>query len=185
MYLIPFKVKMIYILIILCVGGLTLITYFQNKHLIRKKRLLRISGDVIRDYAYKLDKTRDSLDKANEIMRNHLYYMSEPKKLESLLYLALKDREEAHNWTCVAILECGYNLDSKWVINYNNLFGLSYDNKPIEFKNENECIDFLIKWIKDNPNDKSLPFANYLIDKGWASDPYYIQKFNIIKKKYK
>ena len=106
------------------------------------------------------------------------------KLLEIELELILNDEEQAINWTCVAILECGHQLNSEWVTQYNNYFGLSYNNKPHIFKTPEECILFLQQWINNNPNDKNLPFANYLIDKGWATDPNYIAKFNSVRENY-
>lgn len=106
------------------------------------------------------------------------------QQLEIVLEQALKDKEQAINWTCVAILECGHGLNSEWATKYNNLFGLSYNNKPHIFENINDCLTFLKQWINNNPNDKNLPFAEYMIDKGWATDPNYIVKFNSVRENY-
>lgn len=152
--------------------------YFDVKRLNdRNKQLEKENLEVIDSYKKQYQKKVDYL--------NLITSKLTPKQnIEVLLTRDLGDKEQAINWTCVAILECGHELDSEWVIQHKNLFGLSYNNEPITFNSINDCIRFLKKWINNNPNDKNLPFANYLIDKGWATDPNYIAKFNSVRENY-
>lgn len=152
--------------------------YFDVKRLNdRNKQLEKENLEVIDSYKKQYQKKVDYL--------NLIESKLTPKQnIEVLLEKELGDKEQAINWTCVAILECGHELDSELVKKHNNLFGLHYANKPIDFKDTNQCIDYLNTWIRDNPNDKNLPFANYLIDKGWATDPNYIAKFNSVRENY-
>lgn len=152
--------------------------YFDVKRLNdRNKQLEKEKLEVIDSYKKQSQKEVDFL--------NLIASKLTPKQnIEVLLERELGDKEQAINWTCVAILECGHTLDSNWAVLYKNLFGLSYNNKPEKFNSTRDCIKFLKQWIRNNPNDKNLPFANYLIDKGWATDPNYIAKFNSVRENY-
>lgn len=60
----------------------------------------------------------------------------------------------------------------------NNLFGFSYKGKYLEFDHWKESVDYYSRW--QSRHYKSGNYYDFLIDRGYAEDPEYINKLKRI-----
>jgi flagellum-specific peptidoglycan hydrolase FlgJ len=83
-----------------------------------------------------------------------------------------------------AILETGH-FRSKLCLEYNNLFGLynSYKHEFFKFNHWTESVKAYKDKIQNRYNGES-DYYKWLDDLGYAEDPMYINKVQIIQKKY-
>ena len=77
-----------------------------------------------------------------------------------------------------AILETGWLSCTKCSLKYNNLFGFWYKKQYLKFDNWKESIAYYRRW--QDRHFKGGDYYQFLVDRGYATDPEYINKLKSI-----